>query len=194
MGNSKGREIQAWLKGRVSPFRFQHIQGVARTAKRLAARYGLSMEKAQTAAWLHDCAKEMTRREMKEWLRKAKYKLDAMEELLPGLWHPHAGAAVAALRWGIRDAAILEAIRCHTLGKAGMGPLAQALFVADFIEPGRKFSEAGEARKAARLSLRQGVLTKASMTIQFLFREKRVIHPRLLETWNYYAAGTNETI
>lgn len=185
-------EIQDWVKTQVSPFRYRHIQGVARIAESLAVRHGLPRSKALLAAWLHDCAKEMPRPEMKAWLGKSGDPLDEIEKGMPGLWHPHVGAAIARGKWRITDPSILEAIRCHTLGKAGMGRLAQLLFVADFIEPGRQFEGVRAARRASKESLTQGVLAKASMTLGFLFEKNRLAHPRLLETWNYFTAVKNE--
>jgi predicted HD superfamily hydrolase involved in NAD metabolism len=183
------RELQAvqmWVKTQVSPRRFRHIQGVAQTAKRLAIRYRLSSSKALLAAWLHDCGKELTKREMKSWLLNSRFQLDSAEKEMPGLWHPHVGASIALKKWAIRDPQILEAIRCHTLGHPGMGPLAQLIFVADFIEPGRRFRGVGAARQAAKKSLAVAVSMKASMTVAFLFEKKMRIHPRLLETWNSF--------
>ena len=103
---------------------------------------------------------------------------------MPALWHPHAGEAIARLQWGVRDPGILEAVRCHTLGNARMKPLAQLLFVADFIEPTRVFPGVREARALAFQDIRLAVGLKASMTIRFLLEKKMKIHPRLLGTWN----------
>lgn len=186
MNPNKFTEIQSWVATQVSPYRLKHIQGVAQTSARLAERFGLPVEKARLAGWLHDCAKEKTRLEMKRWIKTGRFRLDAEEEKIPGLWHPHAGAAVALLKWGIKDKGILEAIRCHTLGNPQMGPLAQVVFVADFIEPSRNFEGVEKVRSIARRNLKEAVLAKASMTIQFLFEKRMKIHPRLLETWNHF--------
>ncbi len=67
-----------------------------------------------------------------------------------------------------------------------MGPLAEVVFVADFIEPGRDFQGVAEARRVSARNLRKGVLTKAAMTIGFLLAKGMKIHLRLLETWNDY--------
>ena len=182
-------EIQQWVAAQVSPYRLKHIQGVVQTSEKLAKRFGLPVEKARLAGWFHDCAKEKPRAEMKRWIKKVGFHLDAEEEKMPGLWHPHAGAAIALKKWGIKDKAVLEAIRCHTLGSPEMGPLAQAVFVADFIEPSRHFAGVEKVRALARRSLKEAVLAKASMTIQFLFEKRMKIHPRLLETWNYFLTG-----
>src|SRR5690349_2804768 len=100
--------IKEWVKTQVGPFRYQHIQGVAATAKRLAKRHRLSPLKAELAAWLHDCAKELSRTEMRSWIKKGGFRLDKAEESMPGLWHPHAGAGVAKVQWGIREPDVLD--------------------------------------------------------------------------------------
>ncbi len=186
MTDRKLGEVKAWVQTQVSPNRFRHISGVVQAAKRIARREGLSLEDAELAAWLHDCAKELPKDRMRGLIRGTEFKLDAQEKEMPVLWHPHAGAALARKRWGIRKPAVLEAIRRHTLGAPGMGPLAQVIFVADFIETGRDFPGVREARRAAAKGLGEGVLAKASRTIAFLLQRERVLHPRLLETWNYY--------
>jgi len=118
--------------------------------------------------------------------------LDPMEKEMPALWHPHAGAAAAYLEWNVRDTSVLQAIRCHTLGHLRMRPLAQVLFVADFIEPGRRFPGIEEARRKSGSNLREGILAKASMTIGYLLQKRLTIHPRLLETWNFFKGIANE--
>jgi predicted HD superfamily hydrolase involved in NAD metabolism len=186
MSSKKTEEIKKWISAQVSPKRYQHIKGVAQTAKKLAVLYGLSSDKAELAGWLHDCAKELSKSEMAEWIKKGPFKLDVDEIGIPALWHPHAGASIALEKWGIKDAQILEAIRCHTLGSPAMSPLARVVFVADFIEPGRKFDGVTLVRKIARKSLDASVLLKCSMTIEYLLEKNMKVHGRLLDTWNYF--------
>ncbi len=182
------RAVEAWVKGQVSDYRFHHIRGVVAASRRLAQRHHLPQEKAVLAAWFHDCAKEWPKSKMRDVLKGSPFKLDRLEKKMPALWHPHAGAAAAYKEWGVRDEDVLEAIRCHTLGHARMGPLAQALFIADFVEPGRKFKGVEAARRAADHSLREGVLAKVFLTLDRLLAKKISIHPRLLETWNAFLA------
>jgi predicted HD superfamily hydrolase involved in NAD metabolism len=181
--------MQEWVSTQVSRPRLRHIQGVVKTSEKLALRYGLPVSKARTAAWLHDCAKELSRPEMSGWIKKGRETLDAWEKKMPGLWHPHAAVGVAIHKWGVKDPLVLEAVRCHTLGHPRMGPLAQLIFIADFVESGRTFEGVAGARKSALVSLREGVLIKASMTVDFLFQKRMKIHPRLLETWNSFCQG-----
>jgi predicted HD superfamily hydrolase involved in NAD metabolism len=184
MAETKLHEIREWVKKNISPARLRHIRGVARVAVELAVRHRVDPKKAELAAWLHDCAKEMPHARMKLLIGRGPFRLDPTEIRLAQLWHPLAGAAMARQKWRIRDQEVLEAVRCHTLGKAGMKPLAQVIFVADFIEPGRKFKGAAEVQKKAMKDLGQGVAAKASMTVGFLLKKNMMIHSRLLDTWN----------
>jgi predicted HD superfamily hydrolase involved in NAD metabolism len=192
MAAQKLDQIKKWVGVRVHPERYRHIRGVVATGRELAARHGLPIDKAELAGWLHDCAKELPRAEALAWIRKSPFKLDEGEKKIPALWHPHAGAAIALIQWKITDAKILEAIRYHTLGKPKMSPLAQAIFIADFIEPGRGFKGLDRVRKAARRNLREAVLLKCSMTVSYLLEKNLEVHGRLLETWKYFLDVKNE--
>ena len=52
--------------------------------------------------------------------------------------HGKAGAVIAQTVYDIKDDDIFDAIYYHTTGKPDMGLLLQIIFVADYIEPGRK--------------------------------------------------------
>lgn len=187
LDEKKLSEIRAWVQARVGTDRFTHILGVETASLRLAQQYQLPAISLRAAALLHDSAKEMGRPQMWALFLKGPFQLDEGEKALPALWHPHAGANLAYHEWGIRHPDILDAIRCHTLGRPGMGKLAQAFFVADYIEPGRRFKGLARARQAAQKSLAEGVRVKAAQTIEYLLSEGRKVHPRLVETWNAFA-------
>jgi predicted HD superfamily hydrolase involved in NAD metabolism len=186
MVKNKILKIKPWIKVNISPKRYEHIRGVAQTSRKLAVRYGLNPDKAELAGWLHDCAKELPKNEIFDWIKKGPSRLDAAEKNIPTLWHPHAGASIAFHRWKIKDKLILEAIRCHTLGSPTMSLLAQIVFISDFIEPGRRFDGVATARVIAKKNLNGAVLIKCSMTISHLLSQNMKIHSRLLETWNSF--------
>src|SRR5665213_1260554 len=192
MSKNKLMEIKRWIRGNISPKRYEHILGVAATSRKLAIRYHLSAEKAELAGWLHDCAKELSKNEMLDWIKKSPFRLDDTEKKLPPLWHPHAGAGMAFKKWKIKDLQILEAIRCHTLGSPEMSPLAQIVFVGDFVEPGRTFKGVTKVRSVAFKNLNDAVLIKCAITISYLLSQKMKVHGRLLETWNSFLGQKNE--
>ena len=179
------------MKGRVSEKRFLHSEGVAVTAATLAEINGLSVTKAVVAAYLHDSAKHQTLEQMKKALRGTPFRMDPLEKKLPELWHCSVGAALAWKVWKIRDKDVLEAVRWHALGRAGMGPLAQVLFVADYIEPARRFEGVATVRRQARGDLRLAVQAKCAGVLTFLARNRKTVHPRLIETWNAFIEPMN---
>lgn len=109
------------LRETLSGHRFEHSLGVMREAERIAGKFGLDADKCRLAGLVHDCAREMNVDEMNE---------------NPSL-HGILGAEIARERYGITDPEVLEAVRAHTTGLPGMGPVAQAVFIADYTEEGR---------------------------------------------------------
>ncbi len=55
------------------------------------------------------------------------------------LWHAPVGAIIAASEFNVTDKEVLNAIRYHTTGRAGMSKLEKVIYVADMTEPGRNF-------------------------------------------------------
>jgi len=85
---------------------------------------------------------------------------DAPAEILrdlTGEMRPDAGVLhgpAAALRLatdGEHRADVLDAVRWHTLGSAGWGRTGRALYMADFLEPGRAFAHADRAYLARQV-------------------------------------------
>ena len=81
---------------------------------------------------------------------------------------------------------MLEAIRWHTLGSAAWGRTGKALYMADFLEPGRPFLRADRAFLAAHVTadfdgvFRQVVRTRIEWTV----REGKMLFPETAALWN----------
>lgn len=98
------------------------------------------------------------------------------------------GPAVAALlvAAGEQRSDVLEAIRWHTLGSAAWGRTGKALYMADFLEPGRPFLRADRAFLAAHVTadfdgvFRQVVRTRIEWTV----REGKMLFPETAALWN----------
>jgi 2-amino-4-hydroxy-6-hydroxymethyldihydropteridine diphosphokinase len=120
---------------------------------------------------------------------------DASEEELRGLtgdrdrpWQTLHGPAVAdrLAKEGERRAEVLDAIRWHTLGSAHWGRTGKALYMADFLEPGRPFLRADRAFLAAHAMhdfdgvFRQVVRTRIEWTV----REGKMLFPETADLWN----------
>ncbi len=138
----------------LSPHRVAHVKNVAKTAVRLAQIYGADMDKAYIAGLLHDCAKYLDDEQMLEAAKEHNIELEEIEKTSIQLVHAKVGAVFAKEIYGIEDEDIMNAIRYHTTGRPEMSLLEKIIYVADYIEPGRKRMvddpEAGKMLERAR--------------------------------------------
>lgn len=113
--------------------------------------------------------------------------MDDILEQQPDLIHPFLGAEVAKREYKIKDEDILNAIRYHTTGRAGMSVLEKIVFIADYIEPNREqFEGLDEARRLAYLDLDMAMRFILEQTIEFVKERGRLLHPLSLEALEYY--------
>ena len=124
-------ELPDWA--RASEKRRAHIARVAALLGAWAEGLGLPEEERTrwlAAGWLHDVLREADPDELRPLVP------DAFRHLPGKLLH---GPAAAERLDGEADAELLDAIRYHTLGSARFGRLGRALYLADFLEPGRRY-------------------------------------------------------
>lgn len=178
----RNRALQL-VKKQLTDKRFEHTLGVMETAIQLANKFGVNPKKAEIAAIFHDYAKFRDVAEMEEIIRQE----NMPEQLLlfhSELWHAPVGAYLARVEAGIVDDDILQAIRYHTTGNKQMNKLDKIIFLADYIEPGRSFSEVDEVRKVALENLDAAVILALKNTIKYLLDKNQLIYPDTLETYN----------
>jgi 2-amino-4-hydroxy-6-hydroxymethyldihydropteridine diphosphokinase len=102
-------------------------------------------------------------------------------EMLHG---PAAAARLAADGETRQD--LLDAIRYHTVGNASWGRLGRALYMADYLEPGRKFSRADRAYLASQVphafdtTFRQVLRAR----LEWSLREGMRLFPEAVALWN----------
>ncbi|MFH0993808.1 MAG: bis(5'-nucleosyl)-tetraphosphatase (symmetrical) YqeK [bacterium] len=135
--------------------RFRHVEGVIDTAALLAHTHGADVEKAKLAALLHDSTKQDDPAENRRRIA-LRYGEGEADKWPPQLWHGLAAAQYAQADLGIDDPDILNAIENHSAGRPGMSKLEKIIFVADYVEPYRKYDNAS-IRKAAFADLDLGV-------------------------------------
>lgn len=143
-------ELRREMKKELEPKRYEHTLSVAYTAANLAAVHGVDVEKALVAGMLHDCAKCLSHKKQLSLCMKNHMHLSELEAAKDSpLIHAKAGSILAKKKYGITDADILHAICYHTTGRPQMSPLEKVIYIADYIEPGRKHVKrtADEAKK-----------------------------------------------
>ncbi len=173
--------------------RYLHTLGVVETAEKLAARYNVDILKAKTAAILHDCAKPLSGDEMKNLcdqngLEYTKHEISD-EQTTQSLLHSKAGMIIAQNCYYISDAEILSAIYHHTVGRPNMSELEKIIYVADYIEPGRKQNTTpplDKIRKIAFEDIDKAVYLISKNTIEYLSKSKRIIDKKTEEMMRFY--------
>lgn len=167
--------------------RYEHTLGVAYTAANLAACHGTDVEKALIAGMLHDCAKGMSDHKLLDFCEKHHIQVSREERKKPSLLHAKVGSHLAHTKYKVTDSDILNAVCYHTTGRPGMSPLEKIIFVADYMEPGRRQAPRLEQiRRMSYADLDQAVLLILEDTLAYLQDSAVVIDQTTRETYNYY--------
>lgn len=165
--------------------RVQHCLGVAETAVQLAEFYDEDPNRARIAAFAHDLAREMRPADMLAEAMMRKLPMERVDRQVPILLHGPIEAARLA-EDGMHDPDILQAVRLHTTGAPGMGKLAQILFIADAIEPGRDYPGVDELREASRTGLRTAMATILRAQVRHFAEQGFLIHPKMVAAYNSF--------
>ncbi len=172
------------IRTRLSDYRFRHSLCVAEEARRLAQRYGADPDKAYTAGILHDIMKDTPKETQLQLLKQYEVALDPVERQSPTLWHARTGEVFLRHILDVVDQDLLQAVRYHTTGRAGMTLLEQVLFVADFTSADRDYPDVDVMRAKADQSLEAAMLYGVAYTIRDLVGADRAVHPDTLALYN----------
>ena len=178
-------EYKEIIRPRLSDYRYLHSVNVAKEAARLAEKYGADPEKARLAGILHDITKETPADQQLKIMEKFDVQLTDIERSAPKLWHAISGAVYIEHELGIKDKDILDAVRYHTTGRAGMSLFEKVLFIADFTSEERDYNGVDKMRRAADISLEKAMLEGVTFTITDLASRHKSIHPDTVSTYNW---------
>ena len=179
-------EIKKYLKENLKESRYNHTLGVCETSIKLAELNGISREKAEIAALVHDVAKNLSKEQMMKIIKDNNIILSNVEKENMNLWHSIIAPIVAEEKLGITDEDILDAVRWHTTGKEDMSVLTKIIYIADMIEPGRSFPGLEDIRKETFEDLDKGVYTGLTHSIQFLLSKNLLIDENTIKARNYF--------
>lgn len=177
-------EIKKQLSVQLSEKRYSHSLGVSQTAVKLAKRYGYDTNKAKIAGLLHDCARELP---MEVLLSKAEefgIVVDDVEKQEPILLHAPVAAQMAKIWYGIQEQDILQAIALHTTGNGSMTLLDKIVYLADMIEPQRKFKGVEELRLLAEKDVDEAFAASLDQSIRHILKGGGLIHPGTIDARN----------
>jgi len=172
--------------------RYEHTLGVAYTASALAMHYDVDINNALIAGYLHDCAKSLTDEKKLSFCEKHNISVSETEARNPSLLHAKVGGFMAMNTYNIKDIDIINAILNHTTGRPEMSELEKIIFVADYIEPGRKQApNLAAIRKMAFHDLNRTVLMILGDTLEYLKGSEVAVDQKTQKTYDYYASICN---
>ncbi len=177
VGGGIGAQVLAYLGEALDLKRIRHTLSVAEFARELAQKNGVDPEKAYLAGLLHDCTKCCTRDWQLSYLKEHGGTLSPDDAACPQVLHQLTAPLFARAHFGVEDAAILDALRCHTTGKLDMSALAMLLFFADSCEPTRTYPGVEELRLEGERNLKRGTLRLLNHTISVLISRNAYLHP-----------------
>lgn len=167
--------------------RYEHTLGVAYTATALAMCHGASVENAELAGLLHDCAKCMEDDKKIALCEKHHISMTELERRNPFLLHAKVGSFLAMNTYKVHDQDVINAILNHTTGRPGMSLLEKIIFVADYIEPGRKQApNLAEIRPLAFRDLDGALCRILEDTLKYLQETPGEIDPMTRKTYSFY--------
>jgi nicotinate-nucleotide adenylyltransferase len=134
--------LRETVKGSMSPKRFVHTAAVEEMTVRLCALYCPEYTlQLRAAALLHDLTKELTTEAQEALCAAYDIPTDALQRLSPKTYHAKTAAARILRDFPqFADPIIVDAVRWHTTGHAGMTLTEKLLYLADYIDDSRTFS------------------------------------------------------
>ena len=172
--------LPSWSQA--GPRRAEHMLRVADLLADWALAWGLGEEAVvrwRAAGLLHDALKEADPEEIRGWLPSELGDLPSDTV--------HGPAAAECLRGeGVSDEPFLRAVSFHTIGHPELDQLGRALYVADYLEPGRRGREEWSAALRSRMPEESGFVVRevARIRIKRLLEIDAPIRPETSEFWN----------
>jgi HD superfamily phosphohydrolase YqeK len=162
-----------------------HIERVAALMDEWAVQLGLpaaERRRWRAAAWLHDALRDAPPETLRDTVP------EELRDVPPLLLHGPAAAARLRAE-GVEDEGLLAAVGYHTLGSVHFDDAGRALYLADFLEPGRDFEPDWRAALRARMpEARDDVLREVVFArIRHVMNTARELRPETVEFWNSLA-------
>ncbi|KJS17326.1 MAG: hypothetical protein VR69_05755 [Peptococcaceae bacterium BRH_c4b] len=182
------------LRSTMPEKRLNHSLQVSETAAHLAMNYGCDPGRAALAGLLHDCARDRSDEELLSLAGEYGINISFVESRCPLILHGPVGAALCRDRFGVDDKEVIRAVALHTTGSPEMSLLEKVVYIADKIEPGRRYDGVAVLREAARRGPDEGLVACLAHFMYYLINKGEIIHPDMVSAWNIMAlkvAGRN---
>ena len=188
-------KIRRKLMTELDTERYEHTLGIMYTAASMAMRYDEDVEKALLAGLLHDCAKCISGENKIKLCNKYHLSVSEVEKKNPSLLHAKLGAFLAAKKYHIKDKDVINAIASHTTGCPNMTLLDKIIYIADYIEPGRKeLPNMAEVRKLAFTDINECLYRILEDSLVYLSSKNISVDQITDKTYLYYKNKLNKEV
>ena len=189
--------LAAFAREHMGEKRFRHTEGVAAEALRLGSIYlPDELDALETAAWLHDISKDLDHNAQLQYCTRFDIILDKYQKRAPGVLHAITGADTAERALpDLVDRNVKSAIRYHTTGRENMTVFESVIYLADYIEPGRRHESCRELRryfyrdagkKDKREHLADTMIMSFDMTVRYLTETGALIDADTVSARNWF--------
>ena len=185
-------ELKEIMRERLTKKRYIHSLNVADESRKLAKKWSVDQDTAYLAGLLHDICKDIPQKEQKDMVDKSSFSVDTVELFSPPLWHAIAGAWYAENILGITDKNIINAIRYHTVSRAGMSRLEEIIYIADLISIDRNYKDAERMRRLAYTNLDRTMLEAIKYSIIYVVNKGSKLPSSTIEAYNQYTLVKNK--
>ncbi|MBQ6810243.1 MAG: bis(5'-nucleosyl)-tetraphosphatase (symmetrical) YqeK [Firmicutes bacterium] len=160
--------------------RMNHSISVAKLCYDLAIAHGCDPMKAYLCGIFHDIAREIPKEDMVKIALDRCIEVGKEELAEPLLLHGELAAIVMAENYHITDEEMLNAVRCHTVGREQMTVQDKILFLADKTEPLRSYDGVDELREKAFHDLDGALLEAVEGEMEYCKAQGYPVHPKTM--------------
>ncbi len=195
--------LEEKVKSRISSYRYIHTLGVRDAALKIA-EYCYSGDKSEiaAAALLHDISKEYSVAEQFDMMQKSNIKLTDTDLCTEPVFHSFTAPFVVERDFSEYSTAnILSSVFSHTTGSPDMSLFDEIIFVADYVEKGRKYENcvlvreklfsafsSAKDREECISHLHAAAVRALEFTIIDIIKKGKVLNERTVATRNAFRA------
>ncbi len=199
--NEKIDKLREAVIKRLGDFRAQHVLSTEEEAVRIANIYlPEKIDKVRISALLHDITKEYDVKKQLKILGDFGIIIDNAVLHSETVFHAITAALVISSEFPeFADDEIISAVKNHTTGNENMSVLDIIIYLADYIEPLRRFDDCKRLReyfysglehasdeKDRLLHLYKTMVMSFDLTVKNLLEEQRVIAPQTIAARNAF--------
>jgi predicted HD superfamily hydrolase involved in NAD metabolism len=180
------RRALEYISANIDPTLAEHLIGTRDFALEINRdqKLGLNEESVALASLCHDLARHTPPDAIISALESRGTDLSAYGFVVPVLYHGVLSAEIARERIGVADDTVLDAIRWHAGGKPDMSMLARLVYVADKVEPSRRYPGVEELRSLVRSGMERAFPGILGSVISYIVARNRPLDYNSVAAYN----------